>query len=739
MKNNKYLIGYKTNVYEAYLKLMENLEKTLFVKKNNKIIGSLTLGDFKKKYGLNFDISVIQKSKSLVTDIINQNFQFFTKKNNKNLTDHLVVPILDVNKKLIDFTVRKAPLKKIILGNYILSDNTNPLLIAEIGVNHDGSMKRAKELILAAKKSGAHFVKFQYRRLDKTYIKSDSLEVSTEATFDHLKKVNFGIKNLKKLFDYARSLKIDPICTPFDVYALKEIEALKPRVIKIASADLLNFNLIKNAVKFNVPIILSTGLHYEREIITAVNFIRNLTDNFCILHCISTYPAPLENLNLSYIQRLKKKTGCLVGYSSHDNDITPSIISAILGASLIEKHITWNKDAVGPDHNASIEPEKFLELSNYLNNLKYIVGSNNEEKILSQGEQINRTNLCKSIYAKSSLKKGKTIFERDLIIRSPSVGLRPNEINKIIGLKTLDSINKNSPILYSHFYKEKANLLYLNNMDNLGLPVRFRDYLEVNDIFKPSFVEFHLTYSDINNYNKIKDILNLEDKSIKVHSPEMFSENFIIDLASIDVEIRNKSLNELKYVIEVGNDLFIRSSKKKVPHFVINVGGHSDHNFFKYDLKQKLLDNLFESINSLDFGELKPVVQSMPPYPWHLGGRRYHNLFVDFDDFSALYKNLKIKICLDTSHSYLACKFLNKNFYMEIEKNKKYIDYIHLSDANSSDGEGLQLGEGEINFKKLKKYIETIDFIPEIWEGHIDNFHGFKIAINEINNFNSKK
>lgn len=739
MKNNQYLISYKTNIYKAYLKLMDNLEKTLFIEKNNKIIGSLTLGDFKKKFGVNFDISLIQKNKLSISEICNKNFQFFTIRNSKNLTNHLVVPILDPNKELVDFTVRKAPSKKIILGDHILSDNNNPLLIAEIGVNHDGSMKKARRLILAAKKSGAHFVKFQFRRLDKTYINSDSLEVSTEATIDHLKKVNFGIKDLKKLFDYARSLNIEPICTPFDVYALNEIKALKPRIIKIASADLLNFDLIKNAVKLNLPIILSTGLHYEREIITSVNYIRNLTDNFCILHCISTYPAPLENLNLSYIQRLKKKTGCLVGYSSHDNDITPSIISAIMGASIIEKHITWSKDAIGPDHNASIEPDKFLELSNYLSNLKLIKGSSNEEKTLSQGEQINRTNLSKSIYAKSSLKKGKTISEKDLIIRSPSVGIRPNEINKIIGLKTLDLIKQNSPILYSHFYKEEVNLHYLNNINNLGLPVRFRDYIKVNDTFNPSFVEFHLTYSDVNNYNKIKNKLNLENKSIKVHSPEMFNENFIIDLASIDAEIRKKSINELKYVIEVGNDLFLKSNKSKVPHFVINVGGHSDHNFLKHDLKKKLLDILYESFNSLEFGELRPVVQSMPPYPWHLGGRRYHNLFVDFDDFSALYKNLKIKICLDTSHSYLACKFLHKNFYKEIEKNKKYIDYIHLSDANSSDGEGLQLGKGEINFKKLKKYIETIDFIPEIWEGHIDNFYGFKLAINEINNFNFNK
>ena len=228
-----------------------------------------------------------------------------------------------INEKGFDgFCAEEAFRRSMEIGNTVVGEDFPPVLIAEIGVNHDGDMSKARLLIEQAKEAKADFVKFQHRSLADTYIEfegSNASELSTESTIDHLKKVNLSIEQLKELFDYARSVGIPPLCTPFDMVSLDEVLSSQPVAIKIASADLLNFDLIEKAAKTHLPLILSTGMHTEDEIIAAVNFVRLHTANIIILHCVSSYPAESSSLNLVYIQRLKELCGCIVGYSSHDN------------------------------------------------------------------------------------------------------------------------------------------------------------------------------------------------------------------------------------------------------------------------------------------------------------------------------------------------------------------------------------------------------------------------------------
>ena len=625
----------------------------------------------------------------------------------KKICDHLLIPL--INEKGFDGVLRRRGLRRSMeIGNTVVGEDFPPVLIAEIGVNHDGDMSKARLLIEQAKEAKADFVKFQHRSLADTYIEfegSNASELSTESTIDHLKKVNLSIEQLKELFDYARSVGIPPLCTPFDMVSLDEVLSLQPVAIKIASADLLNFDLIEKAAKTHLPLILSTGMHTEDEIIAAVNFVRLHTANIIILHCVSSYPAESSSLNLVYIQRLKELCGCIVGYSSHDNGNLACISSVALGASVVEKHLTWNRQAEGPDHNASSEFLELQELSKQLKEVHTSVGNLNiEGKKLSQGEVINRANLSKGLYANRSMELGEFIASDDLVCRSPGIGIPCSSKKFVLGRPVLRQIKKFEPIYESDIFSKNFDWDRLHNIpinSIWGIPVRFRDVNAAVETFAPEFVEFHLTYSDL--YFRDFGSLNIERCGVKVHTPELFRDNFLLDLASLEKPIREKSVEYMKKTVEISHNIFNESNQGTTLDLVINVGGHSSDSFLDPDIRGKLFENLLASFEKIDFGLCSPLIQSMPPYPWHLGGRRYHNLFVKESDFLLWNKETSFNFCIDFSHSFLAAKFLNKSFFEYLEKILPLSSYFHVADSEGLDGEGLQISDGEINFRDLFK------------------------------------
>jgi N-acetylneuraminate synthase len=735
-----YIVKKEESLYKTYLKMMSNREKTLVVVSENlNIEGTITSGDFKRKISHSIKKQELEDSKLLAKDIMNKSF-YFLKEKNESLENcnHLLVPLVK-RKKINGLLVRGSPNKKISISDKLIGEGEKTFVIAEIGVNHDGDISIAKNLIDDSLSCGADLVKFQHRSLENTYIDSsdENSELATESTLEHLKKVNFSIDQMKELFDYSRKKGIEPICTPFDLQALEEVMTLNPVALKAASCDLLNFDLLERMAKTNLPIIISTGMHEEDEIVSSVNFLRLFTSNLIVLHCVSSYPAEISSLNLRYIDHLKKITGCLIGYSSHDNGIYGSLAAASLGAAVIEKHITWNRKADGPDHNASSEKKEFEELCNGVNEISKSLGPINiSDKKLSQGEIINRSNLSKSLYASRNIKSGETIKDTDLLCKSPGIGIPCSSKKFIIGKPLLKDIKKNESFFDSFFYESNLAWDTLNNAPlntEWGIPVRFRDVSKAVEIFNPSFLEFHLTYSDLNfdDYGS----LSIKDCGVKVHAPELFENNFILDLAANEKKIRDISIGFMERTIEVAHQIYSSSAQNTTLDLIINPGGHSSDHFFKKEQKLKLFENLKNSFDKLDFGLVNPIIQSMPPYPWHLGGRRYHNMFVECEDFKLWHEMTGLFFCIDYSHSFLASKYLNIPFEEYISKIKKYSSYFHIADADGDDGEGLQILEGEINFKSLYSEIlvdEKFQFIPEIWQGHIDNFEGFKLALQKL-------
>ena len=200
---------------------------------------------------------------------------------------------------------------------------------------------------------------------------------------------------------------------------------------------------------------------------------------------------------------------------------------------------------------------------------------------------------------------------------------------------------------------------------------------------------------------------------MKVHTPELFEENFLLDLASLERPVRDKSIEYMKKTIEISHNIFNESNQSTSLDLVINVGGHSSDFFLDADIQGKLFDNLLATFEKIDFGLCNPLIQSMPPYPWHLGGRRYHNLFVKESDFLAWNKETDLNFCIDFSHSFLAAKFLDKPFFEYLEKILPFSSYFHVADSEGLDGEGLQILEGEIDFKIYMKpfYPGKIEYI----------------------------
>jgi len=736
-----YVINLNETVYDAYLKLLSNREKTLILINDSfMVVGSLTLGDFKRKISYTLDAKILKETDFSISNICNN--KFFSKKFDEaapEFCNHLLVPITK-NDKLVSIYRRGSPSNSIKIGEKYVGETYDPTVIAEIGVNHDGNINIAKQLINEAFLAGAHFVKFQHRSLSNSYIDfggESSSELSTESTIHHLRKVNFSLDQLDYLFGYARKIGIAPLCTPFDLVSLKEVLKLKPVALKIASSDLLNFELIEQAAITNLPIILSTGMHVEEEIISAINFARLHTSKIIILHCVSTYPAESSSLNLRYINQLKRLTGCLVGYSSHDNGNLACITSVALGAVLIEKHITWNRKADGPDHNASSEFNDFkrlcaslLETKNSLGSLGLIV------KKLSQGEIINRSNLSKSLYSKRDIKVGQKVVDEDFICRSPGIGIPCSSKKFVVGRVSQRNIKTNDVLYESDFFEHGLSWDRIKSIpknSKWGIPVRFRDVNSAISTFLPSFIEFHLTYSDLNFSDYTS--LDISNCGVKIHAPELFKDNFLLDLASTEKSVREKSIDNIKRTVDTSHMIYSQSAQNTPLDLIINPGGHSSDFFVDNKIRERLFSNLITSFDRIDFGFCNPIIQSMPPYPWHLGGRRYHNLFVKEVDFIKWHEETKLSFCVDFSHSFLAAKFLNRPFLEYLEKILPFSAYFHVADSEGVDGEGLQILDGEINFKDIfDNFLTNKDFeyIPEIWQGHVNDFYGFKNALSKL-------
>jgi len=320
-------------------------------------------------------------------------------------------------------------------------------IIGEIGINHNGKIDIAKKLIDTAVNAGANAVKFQKRNLDDLYrtevLENPNIESQGfEILLDVLKKVELSDSDYREIITYCKEKNITFLCTPWDIKSLDFLESLDVPAYKIASADLTNFPLIKHISETKKPIIVSTGMSTLEEIEKTVHFLKEKNSNFLILHSNSTYPTPVDLLNLSLIPSLEQKFQIPVGYSGHEQGIIPSVTSAILGAVIIERHITLDKTMDGIDQSSSLEPSEFIQLIKFIREAESSIGK--PIKKMTRGEILQKEVLGKSVVSSCNIEDGEIFTENNIEVKGPAKGLSPQYFYEILGKKSNRSIKKGS-------------------------------------------------------------------------------------------------------------------------------------------------------------------------------------------------------------------------------------------------------------------------------------------------------
>ncbi len=341
--------------------------------------------------------------------------------------------------------------KKLKIGKRII-DNKNPFIIAEIGHNHQGSTKKAKELILAAKKAGASAVKFQKRNNKTLFTKKfydspyENPNSFAKTYGKHRDFLELSKNQYKELIKFANKINIEIFATPFDLESVSFLESLNVNCYKIASADLNNTILQKEVAKTKKPIFLSTGGGTLKDVKRAVKNIMSINKKLSVLHCTASYPCDIKDMNLNVISTyLKEFPSNIIGLSDHENGIDAATIAYMLGARVFEKHFTLNRGNKGTDNAFSLEPQGLERFIRNIKRVPLMLGSKRKKVLESEKEPIRK--MSKSIVAKNIIKKNQKILMSNLTIKSPGGGLFPYEMDKLIGKKAKKIIYADENIL----------------------------------------------------------------------------------------------------------------------------------------------------------------------------------------------------------------------------------------------------------------------------------------------------
>ena len=737
---DQYTLSSKSNLDDALLAIDNNKKGFVFITDENYfLIGVITDGDVRRWLSNNVNLN-LALHKVNVKDIMNINFDKIYKNSSQNISSlKKPLPVLN-SKNQIESIVLESN-SEIKINDFVISESSECFIIAEIGNNHNGDINNAKNLVKAAKNSGANCVKFQLRDLKSLYRESKfDNDLGAEYVIDLLEKFQLPNDELLQVFDYCKEINIIPLCTPFDLISLKFLEEYGMQAYKISSSDITNHEFLLEVCKTKKPIICSTGMATENEIIQAVNILKKHAISFVLLHCNSSYPVPYKDINLSYLDKLKLiSEHNIIGYSGHERGFHIALGAVALGCKVIEKHLTSDKKLEGNDHKVSLLPDEFKKMTDFIHDLEISMGSKNVRK-LTQGEVLNREALGKSLMASKNLSKGIVISEDDVVIKSPGRGLPPYEKNNLIGRKLKRSIKKHDFFYFSDLNNQKTESnKNFNFKTPFGLPVRYHDFFDLVEKTNLDLVEFHFSYNDLKINPKDFFKGKVYDFSYVVHCPELFENDHIIDLTSFDKDHTERSISEVQRLIDYTLSLKPYFTQNLKPKVIVNVGGFSDENFLSVDDIKKEYIILEKSLSKLNLEEIEFLPQTMPPFPWHFGGQRFHNIFLDQNEIAKFCSKNNLKICLDLSHSKLYCNYKSIPFDEFLIKISEFVSHIHIVDAKGIDDEGLQIGEGDIDFFEaseiIKNFMPNSSFIPEIWQGHKNNYAGFWTALTKLEKF----
>ena len=346
-------------------------------------------------------------------------------------------------------------MREIKIGDKTVGEGKPCFIIAEAGVNHNGDINLAKRLIDVAKEAGADAVKFQTFKAEelvtadagKAQYQKETTDAK-ESQFEMLRKLELTESDFEELFNYAQKKGIIFLSSPFDKRSVDLLDKLGVPAFKIPSGEITDFPLLRHIATKGKPIILSTGMATLGEIEEALEVIRKEgVEEIVLLHCVSCYPAKIEDTNLKAMDTLRYAFNLPVGLSDHSLGVSIPVAAVALGACVIEKHFTLDKNLPGPDHRASLEPDELKEMVRAIRDIEKALGDGIKRP--TEEEEENKKVGRRSIVARVDIPRGAIITEEMLTMKRPSGGIEPRHIKMIVGRKAREHIRSEEPITFT--------------------------------------------------------------------------------------------------------------------------------------------------------------------------------------------------------------------------------------------------------------------------------------------------
>lgn len=613
------------------------------------------------------------------------------------------------------------------IGNKKIGINQPPYIICEIGINHNGCLDTAVELIRIASRAGANAVKFQKRDLNSIYQEKVLLNPNdSEEGFKYLIPLLREVEFEKKQFDilYKETLrhKMDFLCTPFDENSLKFLDFYKVPAYKIASGDMVNLCLLEQIIAKKKPLIISTGMSSLQEIDFVGQYLKNWGAECALLHCVSAYPTPVDDAHLNFIKTLQDRYGIPIGISSHEMGIEVTLAAVAMGACIVERHITLDKRQKGPDHAASLEPKELEQMIAHINLVTKAKGLKTKKvsRIVTRTAEL----LGKSLVANCEIAAGIPITRQMVTVKGPGKGLSPLYLDDLLGKRTARKIKKDDFFLLSDCNIEEEKTESPRFASQWGLKGRFYD-LDGYCKFNPKFVEVHMNDQDVDYAFFEKHKGKKYPFQIMLHYPTYWHRS-VLDLAHPNLKKRLEFVRVIQKIINLARN--IKNSFVGSPSIIIHLGG--------MDIKPvqnntHLINLANDSLSRLDWNGVNLLIENNPPRPWYFSGQWYDNAFCSVEEVIDICKKFNCKMCLDTSHAKLYTNLTKADYSDYIKKAAPFATHLHIADAYGVDGEGIQIGEGEIDFNKVFSILnkngdlKKMTWTAEIWQGHLNDCAGF--------------
>tara|TARA_R110002110_G_scaffold107895_1_gene269889 strand:+ start:23857 stop:25719 length:1863 start_codon:yes stop_codon:yes gene_type:complete len=610
-------------------------------------------------------------------------------------------------------------------------------IISEIGINHNGSIDTALRLIEASVEAGVSAVKFQKRKLENIY-SEDILENpnSAEWNFDYLipllKEFELSDEEYKEISKKCISLGVDLIITPFDEESATFSSELGVAALKIASADMTDYKLIEKCASFGVPLIISTGMWSEEEIRKCVKHYDTIGFDYTMLLANSTYPTPYESVNLGFLDTLKE-IHTSVGYSGHERGTFIPVAAVAKGATVVEKHITFDRKAQGPDHKASMYPAEFKEMVENIRNLERAMGST---KKINQAETLAKEAFAKSAITTVDMKAGQSFSLENIVYKSPGKGIFQHEIDEFLGRQLKRNIKKGEYISKEDFeeiipIKEWKVPSFSKNW---GVKCRFHDYDEYEVVNSP-VVEFHCSDTDLDVDFKGKS----KHSQLIIHAPEIVDRELVDLCSDNDIVVKN-SIEILQKAIDKTLKIAKQFPTAK-PKIVMHLGGMSLEHVVGEKPNELMIERSIDNFKRLNFdpSDIDILPENLPPRPWYLGGQWFQYGFMPASDMVKFCEYFDLGMTFDICHAGLYCNHNGISLNDYSREVLPHVKHMHISDASGIDGEGVPIGTGNIKFEEIFNTLKPGDFswVTEIWSGHLHQGDGTYKSMHQLSKYSS--